>query len=171
MHVGKSVLPLGICVLVLGLSCRLEEPSTYAQPIEAGSTSEVVGPNGGTVMADDGTTVDIPAGALTEEVTITIEANPYAPALTQAQALGVAHLFLPEGQKFQKPVSVTMEFNPASLPAGATPETVQIFTAPGGSNFYQSLDTKLSGSTHVTATTLDFCNMYPGANSSTSVQL
>jgi hypothetical protein len=139
--------------------------------MDAGTTSQDIGANGGTVTAPDGTTVVIPPGALTQDVTITITPNPYAPALTQAQPLAVAHLFGPEGQRFLKPVSVTVEFDPSSLPPGATAQGVSVYTAPSNSNFYQTLPTTVTDSTHVTARTSSFCNMTPGANGGGTVQL
>jgi hypothetical protein len=135
--------------------------------MDAGTTSQVVGTNGGTVTADDGTTVDIPSGALSEDVTITITPNPYAPAMTQATGLSVPHLFGPEGQRFLQPISVTVEFQPSSLPPGATAKAISVYSAPSNSNSYLPLVTTVADSTHVTAKTTAFCNMIPGANGGT----
>jgi hypothetical protein len=115
-------------------------------------------------MSSDGTTVVIPAGALKQEVVITVAPNPCALELLQAHPLAVAHQFGPEGQTFLKPVSVTLAFNAANLPVGASLQSVLIFSAPSNSDLYSVLDTQLTDSSHVTATTTQFCNMYPGAN-------
>lgn len=170
MH--ASVFPFSL-PLVLGLFCAAcSPPSNAFDPrMDGGLTSQVVGASGGTVTSDDGTSVYIPPGALTEDVTITIAENPYAPTLTQAQSLAVAHIFGPEGQKFLKAVSVTLEFDPASLPPGATEKGVSVYSAPKDSSFYQTLETSVSDSTHVTALTTDFCNMFPGANGGGTVTL
>jgi hypothetical protein len=65
--------------------------STVATPGTGASASQTVGASGGTVTASDGTEVVIPPGALTSNVTITIAANPSAPALTQATPLKCSH--------------------------------------------------------------------------------
>jgi hypothetical protein len=166
MH--ASVFPFALAVF-----CTACSPASngFDPRMDGGLTSQVVGASGGTVTSDDGTSVVIPPGALTQDVTITIAANPYAPTLTQAQSLSVAHLFGPEGQKFLKPVTVTLEFDPASLPPGATEQGVAVYTAPMNSNFYQTLQTSVGDSTHVIAQTTEFCNMYPGANGGGTVTL
>jgi hypothetical protein len=165
-----SVFLLVLCAGLLSAACG--PPANDDAPrMDGGMTSAVIGASGGTVTADDGTLVSIPPGALSQDVTITIAANPYAPTLTQAQPLAVAHIFGPEGQKFLKAVSVTMEFDPASLPSGATETGVSVYTAPSGSNFYESLPTAVADSTHVTGQTTEFCNMLPGANGGGTVQL
>jgi len=145
--------------------------ASYLPRTDAGTYSQVVGPAGGTVTADDGTTVVIPPGALSKNATIDITYNPYAPTLAQAQPLAVAHLFSPEGQHFLKPISVTLAFDPCSLPPGATVQGVSVWTAPSASNVYQALPTKVTDATHLTATTTDFCNMIPGVRVSGTVTL
>jgi hypothetical protein len=128
-----------------------------------GVTSQVVGAGGGTVSAPDGTQVVIPAGALQSDVTITIALNESAPALTQAQSVAPAHVFGPEGQTFAKPVSVTLPFQPANLPSGATEKDLAVYTAPQGSSAYQALPTTIKDATHVTGQATHFSNMCPGA--------
>src|SRR5579863_2275610 len=124
MRGRESVLALASCLASLGAACSSNSANYYIPRMDAGATMQVVGASGGTVSADDGTTVDIPAGALTEDVTITISANPFAPAMTQATSLAVAHQFGPEGQHFLKPISVTVPFLISSLPPGAHAQSV-----------------------------------------------
>ena len=126
-------------------------------------TSQVVGAAGGTVSAPDGTQVVIPAGALSSDVTITIALNESAPALTQALSVAPAHVFGPEGQTFAKPVSVTLPFQPANLPSGATEKDLAVYTAPQGSSAYEALPTTIKDATHVTGQATHFSNMCPGA--------
>jgi hypothetical protein len=171
MRHSEFVFALACCLASFGAGCSANNGNYWEPRLDAGTTSQDIGASGGTVTAPDGTTVVIPAGALAEDVTITIMPNPFAPALTQAQPLAVAHLFGPEGQKFLKPISVTVEFDPSSLPPGATAQGVSVYTAPSNSNFYQTLPTTVTDSTHVTARTSEFCNMFPGANGGGTVQL
>jgi alpha-tubulin suppressor-like RCC1 family protein len=83
---------------------------------DGGSASEgtVIGSGGGTVTSQDGkASVTIPAGALASNRSITVEplANPPAGAIA-AFDLG------PDGLQFSQPVTVTIAYDEASLPAG-----------------------------------------------------
>lgn len=133
------------------------------------TTSQTVGATGGTVTASDGTSVVIPAGALPGDVVITIALNGQAPPLTVAQSVAPAHVFGPEGQQFAKPIQVTLAFDPANLPQGATAADLVVYTAPQGSSNYQPLPTTVADASHVTGTTTHFSNMCPGWTPPTSV--
>ena len=79
---------------------------------------------GGTVAGPGGAKVDIPAGALATDVTLQIEQTTAgAPALpTDLTATGPMFAFTPHGTTFALPVTMTMPFDPAGVPAGATPQ-------------------------------------------------
>lgn len=67
---------------------------------------ETVGPRGGVVMSDDGrVTLDIPAGALSDEVEITIEAIDDAPA----GVVGLAYAIEPAGVSLLRPATLTYD--------------------------------------------------------------
>src|SRR5262245_19894434 len=77
---------------------------------------EAVGPAGGTVRSADGVSITIPAGALLDEVPITITRVQAAPP----GALGPAYHFEPEGLTFKRPVQVVLPYTPSKgLPADA----------------------------------------------------
>jgi hypothetical protein len=68
--------------------------------------AETVGPRGGVVMSDDGrVTLDIPAGALSSEVAITIEAVEDAPN----GVLGPAYAIEPAGVSLLFPATLTYD--------------------------------------------------------------
>ncbi|MCA9651244.1 MAG: hypothetical protein H6712_02090 [Myxococcales bacterium] len=68
---------------------------------------DVVGPEGGVVVSRDGRlTLDIPAGALTDDVEITIEPADDLPE----GALGPAYRVLPVGTVFEAPVAVMYDY-------------------------------------------------------------
>lgn len=68
---------------------------------------DVVGPEGGTVVSRDGRlTIDIPEGALVDDVEITIEQVDDLPA----DALGPSYQVLPEGTVFEAPVQVIYDY-------------------------------------------------------------
>ncbi|MFN9479059.1 MAG: hypothetical protein ACK6C0_06305 [Betaproteobacteria bacterium] len=94
-----------------------------------------IGPPGGTVDGPNGTRVVVPAGALTTYVDIAIAAAGTAgvPSFPPSgvSAIGNAYAFTPHGTAFAQPATVRVPFDPAALPAGATPRLYR--AEPGGS--------------------------------------
>ena len=123
--------------------------------------SQVIGPAGGTVSTAGGTSLSVPAGALTSSTTITISAAPSAPTPVGAIEVGAAFDFGPEGQQFAVPVSVTLAFSPQALPAGKTAADVVILTAPVGSGSFASLGGTQVDATQVETTTTHFSIFVP----------
>lgn len=94
-----------------------------------------IGPAGGTVDGPNGARAVVPAGALTTFVDIRVATASGAgvPAFPPAglNAVGAVYAFTPHGTAFAQPATVRVPFDPALLPAGATP---RLFRAePGGS--------------------------------------
>jgi len=82
--------------------------------------SGTLGPAGGTVRLQTQAGVTVPAGALAEDVTITVTPASMPGALQTAGAIGPAYRFAPEGLQFQLPVEVFV-FVPNSALAGVDP--------------------------------------------------
>ena len=85
--------------------------------------SAVIGPAGGTVIGPNGASVVIPAGALDTDTTITIEQTSVgSPTLpTGVVSFGAMFAFTPHGIAFKVPVTLTIPFDPALMPAGTSP--------------------------------------------------
>src|SRR5262245_40683085 len=128
-----------LCLLV-ACGCS-EEPPQMMQMM--------IGTAGGTVSLGDGTSVVIPAGALSADVAITITST----MVTTQGAVGPSYSFQPEGQTFTQSVNVTLPFSPEKLTAGMT---VEVRTAPAGSTTFTPLVTQMVDSTHVKASTTHF---------------
>jgi hypothetical protein len=79
-------------------------------------SQQPVGPAGGTLRDDSGAAVAIPPGALGQETVIQI--GRYAGAPQGASLTSEAYYFGPEATPFAKPVTVTVPYDPARLPAG-----------------------------------------------------
>ena len=79
----------------------------------------VIGVEGGVVTSDDGKlALDIPAGALDEEVEITMTAVPVddlPEELREVSGPGPAYLLEPDGLEFDEPVAVKLELNRSEL--------------------------------------------------------
>ena len=92
--------------------------SQPTQPVPSG-----IGAAGGTVLGPNGSKVEIPSGALAVVTQIAVDqtslnAPPLPAGLTP---IGQMFAFTPHGTAFATPATITMPFNPASVPAGATP--------------------------------------------------
>jgi hypothetical protein len=126
----------------------------------SGPVNQPIGAAGGVVSTSDGTgtSVNIPNGAVSTTLVVSVSSNPGAPAPGGAMAVGTPYLFGPEGTQFQKPVTVTVPYDPAKLPAGMGAADVAVFTAPAGSSAYQALPTNVVDATHVSAQTTHFSN-------------
>src|SRR5687767_8793852 len=86
-----------------------------------------IGPAGGTVNGPNGTKVVIPPGALAvntpiEITQITASATPLPSGITP---VGATFAFTPHGTTFAVPVTVTLPFDPASVPAGTLPQFIK----------------------------------------------
>lgn len=93
-------------------------PSNNPPPAPAG-----IGAAGGTVAIASGAKVVVPAGALSSTVVIEVaEVSSGAPALPAGVvAAGAIYAFTPHGTSFAVPAAMTVPFDPARVPAGATP--------------------------------------------------
>src|SRR3954469_5576501 len=83
------------------------------------SSTVVIGPNGGTVSIA-GASVDVPAGALSTPMPITVSVASDAPPLPgNVTLLGSIFAFTPHGQSFASAVTIHV---PYSQPAAGTPQ-------------------------------------------------
>jgi len=130
-------------------------------PAVAPDAGVLIGAGGGTFTTADGVTVEVPAGALSSNVTITVTRAPNAPLPPGSRAVGDAYTFGPEGTQFQHPVTVTLPFDPAKLPAGTMPAEIVAYTAPAGSTNYTTVIAGPADSTHVRAETTHFSTFLP----------
>jgi alpha-tubulin suppressor-like RCC1 family protein len=83
----------------------------------------MIGPAGGTVTGPNGAQVVIPAGALAADTAIAVtQSGAGSPALPAGTpTFGAVYTFTPHGITFALPVTITVPFDAASVPAGVTP--------------------------------------------------
>jgi hypothetical protein len=125
-----AVLPLAAAAQLL--ACGGGSSSTPAQTPH--TSAVVTAAAGGTVTLAGGAAVQIPAGALASDTTITIAQSAAAPA----GAVGAAYDLGPSGTTFSHPVTVSLP-----VPAGTTDAVV--WTKAAGAAHYTSLPTAVSG--------------------------
>lgn len=129
-----------------GLTALLLLPAGCTGPGSTGDdddqNSAVIGPSGGVVSDNSGAQVELPEGALNAEVTVElIRGAADGPDLAGRVALGEVFALLPHGTSFAVPVTITIPFDPALVPAGQTPRLFQ--AAPGGA--YVEIPAQVSG--------------------------
>jgi alpha-tubulin suppressor-like RCC1 family protein len=121
----KSSRALRVFALAAALStilaaCGGGDSGGQSPPAQAGT----IGAAGGTVTSPEGASVAIPAGALSSDVAIAItKSSSIAPALPQipdVQPAGDFFDLTPHNTTFAVPVTLTVPFDPARVPAGAT---------------------------------------------------
>ncbi|WP_247235311.1 hypothetical protein [Telluribacter sp. SYSU D00476] len=98
-----------------------------AEPTEVGTpqgavVSKHIGPQGGTLATADGQVeLTIPAGALTQETTISIQPiSNHTP-----NGVGTSYRFLPDGQQFSKPATLKFRYSDAEV-VNSAPEALGI---------------------------------------------
>lgn len=151
---------MGFALVAAGVAVVACVQTVLSLPLPPGSDSEVIGTGGGTLTTSEGTVLVVPPGALDANVTITVAENPSPPLLTQAVAITPAHTFGPEGQKFSKPVCITLPYEPEQLPPGMTGQNVFLYSAPVDSGMYQVVPSLAVDPTHVMGMTTHFCNVF-----------
>jgi alpha-tubulin suppressor-like RCC1 family protein len=116
-------------------------------PPAVGPSAQTVGPAGATITGESGLAVAIPAGALTESVTIRMARDATgAPAIDAGSRLaGPIHALTPHGITFARPAVVRIPFDPSTSPeAGAVPV---LFKASPGGQWMALADTARDGDT------------------------
>jgi hypothetical protein len=121
-----------------------------------------VGNSGGKVTNTEGSGVEIPSGALPNDVDVSVKAAPPTTSTPQnSEPVGTPYVFGPSGVQFAKPVTIVLAFDPSKLPAGSSPTDIVVFTAPDGTSNYQPLKTSIRDATHVAAETTHFSIFVP----------
>ena len=102
-----------------------DAPAPKSNPAGDGATvsTHIDNTTGGTIALPNGTTIDVPPGALPPGVDMISVTSSPAAAPTEYAALSPVYVFGPDGTVFLKPLTITM---PVTLPAGADTSTLTI---------------------------------------------
>jgi alpha-tubulin suppressor-like RCC1 family protein len=120
-HVSLSLVQIAAVATTLLLSaCGGSDAGEPQQPPPA---AQGIGPAGGTVTGPNGAQVSVPPNAVGQPTSISIaQSGAGAPQLPNGfDAFGTMYAFTPHGTTFAQPVTVTVPFDPAQLPAGSVP--------------------------------------------------
>jgi hypothetical protein len=144
-----------VCAILAAAGSFACNSSSSGGPVVV-ATAEI-GPEGGSLVASDGTRVDIPGGALGTPVTLTLELASDAPLPSGGTFVGAPYALQPEWIQFAQPVFVTLTVDPSQLPAGSSLDGVLVLTAAAGDDGgYLALPSTMADATHVTARTTHF---------------
>lgn len=109
-------------------ACGGDGGEPESPPAERAPGQAVMGIAGGRVAGIDGASIEVPAGALPADITLSIARDssdapplpaPFVPASAVFQAL-------PHGQTFDKPVAVTLPYDPAAIGPGQRPAVMKV---------------------------------------------
>jgi uncharacterized delta-60 repeat protein len=154
----------GVAVLVLACA-QLTACGSGDEPVPPPPTTPTVpdpsppgtliGASGGVVNGPRGSRVTIPAGALTTETRILIEeVSTGAPALPAGYAVsGAAFALTPHGTTFAAPVTISLPFDPSSVPDNRTP---QLFKTINSQTEWQTVDGATFGASSVSGAVTSF---------------
>jgi hypothetical protein len=129
---------MALATLLLACTASTTSVSNPNPTVSAdGSVSQTVGTAGGTVTSADGDlTVDIPAGALPSDLSISVKKEATSPA---AGNIGAVYEIGPTGTQFAKPVTLTFNYGSLQLELRGTPlAALRVATIANGA--WSSLD-------------------------------
>jgi hypothetical protein len=107
------------------------------------TAANVVGPAGGTLVFLGGAVkLTFPAGAVAAPTTIDVQATTFAAPRFPAPVPGTAYAFSPDGIVFAQPVTLTLRYDDAQLPAATDAQTMRIgkSSADGWTSFASTVD-------------------------------
>ncbi len=115
-------MPRRCAALLLTIATACEGPPAVP-PVEG-----VIGPAGG-ALESGGVRLDVPAGAVDEEVAFTIEPISSGLSIGWVVVVGPAVRVGPAGVGFSTPATLTLPYREGELPAAATPAQIAVYTA------------------------------------------
>jgi hypothetical protein len=160
----------GLVVACGGADSSIPElPPTTQNPAPPNAAApapvqKTVGSQGGEVTSSEGSGVEVPEGAVPNDVDISVAPAPNAPPPPASQAeavVGTPYVLGPSGLQFAKPVTIVLAFDPAKLPPGKTAQDILVFTAKDGTTDYKPLPTRVRDANKVEAETTHFSVFIP----------
>ena len=120
---ASSFLPIIIAVLLTACGSGGGGGNTDPGTTNNINESNSIGPNGGTVTSSNGKAkIVLPAGALSQDAGITVAVVSNQPSGN----IGTAYEFGPDGTTFNKPVTISITYDEASLPSGVSESDIKL---------------------------------------------
>lgn len=123
IRIQRNSLVMAALVLMLAACGGGDDSAPVPPPAPPPPPPTGIGSAGGTVNGPNGAKVEIPAGALTTTVNIVVEQTTAgSPALPgEFSVAGSMYAFTPHGTTFAVPVTITVPYDAAAVPAGVAP--------------------------------------------------
>ena len=120
---ASSFLPIIIAVLLTACGSGGGGGNTDPGTTNNINESNSIGPNGGTVTSSNGKAkIVLPAGALSQDAGITVAVVSNQPSGN----IGTAYEFGQDGTTFNKPVTISITYDDASLPSGVSESDIKL---------------------------------------------
>jgi TolB protein len=125
-------------------NCMADPAAPASVSVQANATASagfriecgvVMDGSGGTAATPDGKArVDVPSGALTDSTVISVVPAPDSllPSPAPGYVTGSAYQYRPDGTQFSKPVQITIVYDPANVPSGASESSIRLHTVQNG---------------------------------------
>jgi hypothetical protein len=116
----------------LSVSVQSSATTTVTFEVDCGV---IMASAGGTAATPDGKArVDVPSGALSDTTIISVvpAADSLLPSPAPGYVTGSAYHYRPDGTQFSKPVQITIVYDPANVPSGASESSVRLHTVENG---------------------------------------
>ncbi len=138
--VGSHNLTLG----GVASNCMASPSAPVSVSVQASATASssfevdcgvVMDGSGGTAATPDGKArVDVPSGALPDTTIISVVPAPDSllPSPAPGYVTGSAYQYRPDGTQFSKPVQITLVYDPANVPSGASESSIRLHTVQNG---------------------------------------
>jgi alpha-tubulin suppressor-like RCC1 family protein len=123
-------------------------------------TRFVLGPDGGTVITPDGAVaLEVPAGAVQEDVEITVTPVTTPPPDTGVLP-GALYDFGPDGLVFDAPTRLTIAYDPAALPAGTDESELVMLGSEDGAWWSEILTSVVDTDAHTVSALIPGFSLY-----------
>lgn len=121
------LIPVAMTMCFLGLGCNGDSPGDPGLP-----AGDIIGTGGGSLTAASGqVALSFPAGAVTSEITVTVQPASGAPNDTGMMSER-CYDFGPDGTTFAQPVALTIHYDPEMLPNDVAESELQLCKAVAG---------------------------------------
>lgn len=153
--IRSNIARIAITCIFLGLAaCGGGDDEGQGGGVDTPLPQTGIGAAGGSVAGPGGSSVTVPAGALTSNVDIQVEqSSAGSPALpAELTAVGSMFAFTPHGTTFALPVTISLPFDPSRVPPGATPALYKT----NAQNQWEPVDGATFGNGAVTAQVASF---------------
>jgi hypothetical protein len=141
---GKDTVPAGDLGETQDLTAAEDQLADYGAPVE-----QLVGPTGGTVDGPGAVVLEVPANAMTEEITLEVAVVAAEPEEETLDTVGPVVEFGPAGTTFETPVTVTLPYDEDAVGGPANEAKVKLWWAATVEGPWEALESTVDTTANV----------------------